>query len=65
MVNTQARILQTDTDQAIESLPCLLSTKKKRQKALSLLKKAVKLTGREPNPPEAHVMDEIKAVLEG
>jgi hypothetical protein len=65
MVNTQARILQTDTDQAIESLPRLLSTKKKRQKALSLLKKAVKLTGREPNPPEAHVMDEIKAVLEG
>ncbi len=65
IVRTQARIVQTDTDQAIESLPRLLTTKKKRQQALSLLKKAIKLTGREPKPSEAQVLDKIQTVLEG
>ena len=65
MVQTQARILQTDTDQAIDTLPQLISTKKKRQKAMSVIKKAIKLSGREPNPSEAAVLDRIKTVLEG
>ncbi len=65
MVHTQARILQTDTDLAIKILPQLLSTKKKRQKALSVIKKAIKLTGRDPKPSEAEVLNKIKTVLEG
>ena len=35
------------------------------QKALSLLKKAMKLAGRKPKPSEAAFLDKIKTVLEG
>ena len=63
IVRTQARILQTDTDQAINALPHLLLSKKERQNALSLLKKAVKLTDRKSNASERLVQDKIIALL--
>jgi tellurite resistance protein len=64
IVRTQARILQTDTDQAIDTLARLLRTKKDRQRALALIKKAVKLADRQPNPQERIVLDKVTAVLE-
>ncbi|RJP87096.1 MAG: DUF3141 domain-containing protein [Desulfobacteraceae bacterium] len=64
MVHSQARLLQTDTDMAINTLPQLLSTPKKRREALSLMNKAIKLTGREPKPEESTVLDKIKGVLQ-
>jgi hypothetical protein len=63
IVRTQARILQTDTDQAIESLARLLRTKKDRQAALALIKKALKLADRQPNAQEKVVLDKITTVL--
>ncbi len=64
IIHSQARILQTDTIQAIESLPRLLDTPEKRQKALSLLERAMALTGLPPKPAEALVLDQIRAVLQ-
>jgi len=64
IVSNQARILQTDTVQAIESLPRLLSTEAKRNKALSILERAMELTGQAPKPSEKLVLDQIRTALE-
>lgn len=64
IVQNQSRILQTDMNRAIETLPKLLSNKTKRKKAWSILQQAIELTGRESNPPEEIVLDQIKTVLD-
>ena len=63
IVRTQARILQTDTDQAIDTLVHLLPNKKARREALSLIKKGVKMTARELDPREQIVLDKITKVI--
>lgn len=63
IVHNQSRVLQTDMNQAIESLPRLLSTKTNRKKAWSILQQALEWTGREPNPSETIVLDQIKTAL--
>ena len=63
MIHNQARILQTDTDQAIETLPLLLRNKRDRQATLTLLRKGRKLANRPPNPQEQAVLDRIHKVL--
>jgi hypothetical protein len=63
LVRTQARILQTDTDQAIAALPRLLPTRKDRREALELLRAGVKMLGREPNAQEQVAVARMTAVL--
>jgi hypothetical protein len=63
LVQTQARILQTDTDQAIATLPRLLPTAKDRREALALLREGVKMLAREPNAQERVAVAKITAVL--
>ncbi len=63
LVRTQARILQTDTDQAIAALPRLLPTRKDRREALALLGEGVKMLGREPNAQEQVAVARMTAVL--
>lgn len=63
MVRTQARVLQTDTDQAIAALPLLLPTRKDRREALTLLRKGVKMLERELNAQEQVAVQKITAVL--
>jgi len=63
IVLNQARILQTDMDQAIDFLARLLPTKKDRREAAALIKKAIKLIDRHPNPREKVVLEKIAAVL--
>jgi pimeloyl-ACP methyl ester carboxylesterase len=63
LVRTQARILQTDTDQAIAALPRLLPTSKDRCEALALLHEGIKMLAREPNAPEQVAVAKMTAVL--
>lgn len=63
MIHNQSRILQTDTDQAIETLPALLRNKRDRQATLTLLAKGRKLANREPNAQEEAVLARITKVL--
>jgi poly(3-hydroxyalkanoate) synthetase len=63
LVRVQARILQTDTDQAIAALPRLLPTAKERREALVLLQEGVGMLGREPNPQEKVAVAKITAAL--
>ena len=63
LVRVQARILQTDTDEAIAALPRLLPTAKERREALALLQKGVGMLGREPNPQEKVAVAKIEAAL--
>jgi pimeloyl-ACP methyl ester carboxylesterase len=64
MVLSQARILQTDTELAIETLPALLPLPKDRRLALELLHAAIHAGGRPLNAPEQAVLQRIGAVLE-
>ncbi|MDO9265137.1 MAG: DUF3141 domain-containing protein [Desulfosalsimonadaceae bacterium] len=64
MVYSQARLLQTDTDMAINTLPQLLSTPEKRREALALLSKAIKLNEGESKPSEAAVLNKITGALQ-
>jgi hypothetical protein len=63
VILSQARILQTDTDLAIASLPALLPTEADRQQAMALLSAAVRDGGRPLNPQEQDVCDRMGAVL--
>ena len=65
LVRIQARILQTDTDAAIDALPLLLSSSKDRRAALEMLSQSVGMTGRTLSVQEQAVCDRIIGVLEG
>jgi pimeloyl-ACP methyl ester carboxylesterase/tellurite resistance protein len=63
IVREQSRILQTDLDQAIETLPRLLAKPKDRKDALALMDQAVAAIGRPIEPAEEAVLGRIRAVL--
>jgi uncharacterized tellurite resistance protein B-like protein len=63
IVREQARILQTDTRQAIETLPRLLPTDEQRRQAMALLMEGINATERPPHPKEQAVLDQITAAL--
>jgi hypothetical protein len=63
IVRSQARILQTDTDRAIETLPRLLPTDEERRQAMAMLNEGIKAAERPPNLQEQAVLDKITAVL--
>lgn len=63
IILSQARILQTDTDRAIETLPALLPTQADRRQALELLNTAIQAGGSPLNPQEQAVLKRIGVVL--
>jgi pimeloyl-ACP methyl ester carboxylesterase len=63
MIREQARIVQTDADQAIKTLPYLLKGGKDRQDALSMIDNVVSHLGRELEVQESAVLERIKGVL--
>jgi hypothetical protein len=60
---SQARILQTDTDRAIATLPALLLTPEDRRQAMGLLDAAIQDGGLPLNTQEQSVRDRIGQVL--
>lgn len=65
IVQTQARILQTDTDRAIDTLRELLPAEKDCKEALALIEKARVVIQRDFNPDEQVVLENITKVLLG
>jgi pimeloyl-ACP methyl ester carboxylesterase/tellurite resistance protein len=63
IVPEQSRIVQTDADQAIATLPHLLPEKADREDALAMIQRAVETIGRELEPQEQAVMERIQTVL--
>jgi hypothetical protein len=63
VVLSQARVLQTDVDRAIETLPALLPTPEDRCQAVKLLNRAVRDGNRPLNSQEQAVLKRIAAVL--
>ena len=63
IVRTQSRILQTDTDAAIDALPELLSSRKDRKEALTMLDTGIAMVGRGLKPQEKVIADRIAEVL--
>lgn len=63
IILSQARILQTDTEQAIAALPALLPAPEDRRQAMELLCAAIQDGGRLLNPPERAVLDRIRTAL--
>jgi tellurite resistance protein len=64
IVREQSRIVQTDLDQAIATLPQLLPRQKDRRDALAMIAAAGASIGRPLAPQEQAVLDRIKAILE-
>jgi len=64
MLHMQARILQTDTEQAIKTLKDLLSTKTARKEAAALIRKGVKQLTRDLNPSELVVLEKITKAIQ-
>ena len=64
IIREQSRIIQTDADQAIATLPHLLSKKRDRRDALSLIAKTLEAIGRPLEPPEQAVLERVQAVLQ-
>jgi pimeloyl-ACP methyl ester carboxylesterase len=64
IVRDQARILQTDTDQALEVLPELLSSRKDRDEALALFREAVEMAEIHLKPQEQRIVAKIIGLLE-
>ena len=64
IVREQARIVQTDADQAIATLPRLLSGKRDRRDAMAMIAEAVRTIGRELEPQEQAVLERVNAVLQ-
>ena len=65
IVREQSRIVQTDADQAIDTLPALLDGTTDHRDALAMLDQAVAAIGRELEPQELSVLERVKAVLHG
>ncbi len=64
IIREQSRIVQTDADQAIATLPRLLSKKRDRRDALALIAKTIEALGRQPEPQEQAVLERVQAVLQ-
>ena len=64
IVREQSRIIQTDADQAIATLPSLLSKKKDRRDALTLIDKKIEALGRKLEPREQAVFERVRKVLQ-
>ncbi len=64
IVREQSRIVQTDADQAIATLPQLLSRQKDRRDALALIAAAESTIGRPLAPQEQSILARIRKVLE-
>ena len=65
IVREQSRIVQTDTDQAIVTLPELLIGPADHQDALALIDQAVAAIGRELKPQEVVMLERVRAILHG
>jgi pimeloyl-ACP methyl ester carboxylesterase len=63
ILNIQARILQTDTEKAIETLKDLLDTKTARKEAATLIRKGLKHLSRDLNKSEQVVLEKIFNVM--
>ncbi|MGD9331933.1 MAG: DUF3141 domain-containing protein [Desulfobacterales bacterium] len=63
IVREQSRIVQTDADQAVATLPRLLAGPGDRQEALAMIDQAVATIGRTLEPQEQVVLERIQAVL--
>jgi pimeloyl-ACP methyl ester carboxylesterase len=63
IVRTQSRLLQTDTEQAIASLPRLLPETEERREALRLLEAGIDFAGRPPNLQELAMLERIRRLL--
>jgi len=64
IIRDQARILQTDTEQAIESLSQMLDADRDRQEAMALFQQAVTMAGRNLKPQEHRIVRKITDALE-
>ena len=63
IIREQSRIVQTDADQAIATLPRLLTGAEDRRDALAMLDLAVAAIGRELTSQEQAVLERVKTVL--
>lgn len=63
IIREQSRIVQTDADQAIATLPRLLTGAKDRRDALAMLDQAVAAIGRGLTPQEQAVLERVKTIL--
>jgi tellurite resistance protein len=63
IVREQSRIVQTDADQAIATLPRLLPERQDREDALTMIQNAVESLGRAPEPQEEAVLQRVREVL--
>jgi hypothetical protein len=63
IVREQSRIVQTDADQAIATLPHLLPQAADREDALAMIHKAVDTIGRELKPQERAVLERVTDIL--
>jgi tellurite resistance protein len=63
IVREQSRIVQTDADHAIASLPRLLPKQRDREDALAMIQNAVETIGRKLEPQEQAVLHSVREVL--
>ncbi|WP_372678938.1 DUF3141 domain-containing protein [Desulfosarcina sp.] len=63
IVREQSRIVQTDADQAIATLPHLLPERQDREDAMAMIRQAVETIGRELAPQEQAILDRIHEAL--
>jgi pimeloyl-ACP methyl ester carboxylesterase len=63
IVREQSRIVQTDADQAIVTLPRLLPKRQDRMDALAMIQNAVEAIGRELEPQQQAVLERVRDVL--
>ncbi len=64
IVREQSRIVQTDADQAIATLPRLLAKRQDHEDALAMIQNAVETLGRELEPQEQAALQRVREVLE-
>jgi pimeloyl-ACP methyl ester carboxylesterase len=64
IVREQSRIVQTDADRAIDTLPHLLNGAADRRDALALLDQAVAAIARDLEPQERAVLERVQTVLQ-
>ena len=64
IVREQSRIVQTDADQAIATLPRLLPERQDHEDALAMIQNAVETLGRALEPQEQAVLQRVREVLE-
>ena len=63
IIREQSRILQTDTDLAIDALPRILTDPREREEARTMLRQAAAKLGRELSAQENSVLQRIRSIL--